>query len=145
VCCFLDTELPHYPSEWPAIVAVADLAVHVARVHAEHYGVYGPRKVWLQLNRQGVPVARCAVERLMRALGVCGVRRGRAGGRRGTSAGQCGERDRVVADPGHAGGPEWGVLERLPMFTRLTPDGVAWSDGRPAPAGVILWCPASVP
>jgi putative transposase len=55
----------------------ADLAVHVARVHAEHYGVYGARKVWLQLNREGVPVARCTVERLMRTLGLRGVRRGR--------------------------------------------------------------------
>jgi putative transposase len=55
----------------------ADLAVHVARVHAEHYGVYGPRKVWLQLNREGVPVARCTVERLMRTLGLEGARRGR--------------------------------------------------------------------
>jgi putative transposase len=55
----------------------ADLAVHVARVHAEHYGVYGARKVWLQLGREGVPVARCTVERLMRTLGLRGVRRGR--------------------------------------------------------------------
>jgi putative transposase len=36
--------------------------------------VYGARKVWLELNRQGVPVARCTVERLMRELGVGGVR-----------------------------------------------------------------------
>jgi HTH-like domain len=36
--------------------------------------VYGARKVWLELNRQGIPVARCAVERLMRDLGIGGVR-----------------------------------------------------------------------
>jgi putative transposase len=34
---------------------------------------YGARKVWLELNAQGVTVARCAVERLMRDLGLSGV------------------------------------------------------------------------
>ena len=32
--------------------------------------VYGARKIWLELNSQGVPVARCTVERLMRELGI---------------------------------------------------------------------------
>ena len=36
--------------------------------------VYGARKVWLELNREGVGVARCTVERLMRDLGISGVR-----------------------------------------------------------------------
>ena len=36
--------------------------------------VYGARKVWLELNRQGIPVARCTVERLMCDLGIGGVR-----------------------------------------------------------------------
>ena len=39
--------------------------------------VYGARKVWLELNSQGVPVARCTVERLMRDLGVSGAKSGR--------------------------------------------------------------------
>src|SRR6266702_2997519 len=41
--------------------------------------VYGARKVWLQLRREGITVARCTVERLMKALGIAGVsaRRGR--------------------------------------------------------------------
>ncbi len=41
--------------------------------------VYGARKVWLQLRREGIGVARCTVERLMRELGIAGVsaRRGR--------------------------------------------------------------------
>ena len=39
--------------------------------------VYGARKVWLELNAQGVAVARCTVERLMRDLGLSGVRAGR--------------------------------------------------------------------
>ena len=33
----------------------------IRRVHASNYGVYGARKVWLQLNREGIPVARCTV------------------------------------------------------------------------------------
>ena len=49
----------------------------MARVHAAHYGVYGARKVWLQLNREGIPVARCTVERLMRRLGLHGAVRGK--------------------------------------------------------------------
>jgi putative transposase len=49
----------------------------ITRVHGENYGVYGARKVWLQLNREGVPVARCTVERLMRELGLYGARRGK--------------------------------------------------------------------
>jgi putative transposase len=49
----------------------------IARVHAENYGVYGARKVWLQLNREGIEVARCTVARLMRDLGLRGARRGR--------------------------------------------------------------------
>ncbi len=53
------------------------LRVEVERVWKENYGVYGARKVWLQLNREGIPVARCTVERLMRDLGLEGARRGR--------------------------------------------------------------------
>jgi putative transposase len=62
------------------------LRVEIARVHAEHFCVYGARKVWLELNRElvkGRPsmqpvgyVARCTVERLMRDLGLVGARRG---------------------------------------------------------------------
>ncbi len=47
------------------------------QVHAEHFGVYGARKLWRQLQREGIPVARCTVERLMGALGIAGVVRGR--------------------------------------------------------------------
>jgi putative transposase len=46
-------------------------------VHQDNFGVYGARKVWLALNREGMPVARCTVERLMRELGLAGARRGR--------------------------------------------------------------------
>ena len=53
------------------------LKVDIARVHAQNYGVYGARKVWLALNREGIAVARCTVERLMGELGLVGARRGR--------------------------------------------------------------------
>jgi putative transposase len=53
------------------------LMVAIARVHHENYGVYGARKVWLALNREGIRVARCTVERLMTVLGLEGARRGR--------------------------------------------------------------------
>ena len=40
-------------------------------------GLYGARKVWLQLRRDGIEVARCTVERLMRGMGLFGVAAGR--------------------------------------------------------------------
>ncbi len=49
----------------------------IGRVHASNYGVYGARKVWQQLRREGHPVARCTVERLMRTAGLVGVVRGK--------------------------------------------------------------------
>ena len=54
------------------------LKAHVNRVHGANYGVYGARKVWLTLNREGVEVARCTVERLMTDLGLRGAVRGKA-------------------------------------------------------------------
>ena len=39
--------------------------------------VYGARKIWLELNSGGIPVARCTVERLMRELGIRGASPGR--------------------------------------------------------------------
>ncbi len=63
----------------PSARAVRDeqLKAAISRVHQDNYGVYGARKVWLQLNREGTPVARCTVERLMRELGLAGARRGK--------------------------------------------------------------------
>ena len=54
------------------------LRLEIARVHAENFGVYGARKVWRQLRREGVAVARCTVERLMRAMGLQGAVRSKA-------------------------------------------------------------------
>ncbi|WP_333890862.1 IS3 family transposase [Mycolicibacterium gadium] len=55
-----------------------DLKAQIARVHAANYGVYGARKVWLALNREGTTVARCTVERLMAELGLAGATRGKS-------------------------------------------------------------------
>ena len=55
----------------------AELREAIERVWKEHFGVYGARKVWRQLMREGVPVARCTVERLMREMGLQGAVRGR--------------------------------------------------------------------
>ena len=52
------------------------LKVEIGRVYAANYGVYGARKVWRQLHRDGVPAARCTVERLMRDLGLAGRTQG---------------------------------------------------------------------
>ena len=54
-----------------------ELKAAIARVHRDNFGVYGARKVWRQLGREGIAVARCTVERLMADLGLEGVRRGR--------------------------------------------------------------------
>lgn len=54
-----------------------ELKPEVARVFAENYEVYGVRKVWRQMRREGITVARCTVERLMRGLGLQGVIRGK--------------------------------------------------------------------
>jgi len=53
------------------------LKAAVKRVFDSNFGVYGVRKVWWQLLREGIAVARCTVERLMRTLGLKGVIRGR--------------------------------------------------------------------
>ena len=53
------------------------LIEQIRQAHQDNYGVYGASKVWAQLNRQGTPVARCTVQRLMRQAGLRGVTRGR--------------------------------------------------------------------
>jgi putative transposase len=58
------------------VVRDEQLKPAIVRVHQANYSVYGARKVWLALNREGTPVARCTVERLMRQLGLEGARRG---------------------------------------------------------------------
>jgi putative transposase len=65
------------------------LQPEIARVHAANYGVYGARKVWLALNREGIRVARCTVERLMAELGLTGAIRGKARRPRSPTRQQC--------------------------------------------------------
>lgn len=54
-----------------------ELKPEIMRVFAENFGVYGVRKVWRQMKREGFGIARCSVERLMRDLGLQGVIRGK--------------------------------------------------------------------
>ena len=69
----------------PRVRRDAEIRPEIRRVYDENFQVYGARKVWKQLCRDGVGVARCTVERLMRSLGLQGVVRG--GKRRTTISG----------------------------------------------------------
>ena len=83
----------------------------INRIHQDNYGVYGARKVWLTLNREGIPVARCTVERLMRELGLAGARRGAT-------------RRTTIADPAAARPAD--LVER--QFTSRRPDATWVAD-----------------
>ena len=61
----------------PRVQRDAALRVEIRRVFDENFQVYGVRKVWRQLVREGEDVARCTVARLMRRMGLQGVIRGR--------------------------------------------------------------------
>jgi putative transposase len=63
----------------PPARAVRDARIlaEIAQMRADYEEVYGARKTWLELNRRGIPVARCTVERVMRENGLRGARRGR--------------------------------------------------------------------
>jgi transposase InsO family protein len=54
------------------------LVPEIQRIWQAKRQVNGTEKVWRQMNREGIVVARCTVERLMRRLGLQGVRRGKA-------------------------------------------------------------------
>ena len=81
--CSVDLLLPAKPAKSdPALRsarAVSDEALRpeIERVWRENRRVYGAKKVWRQLNREGFCVARCTVARLMRKMGLRGVVRGR--------------------------------------------------------------------
>ena len=53
------------------------LALEIQQVWESNFRVYGVRKVWRQLLREGISAARCTVERLMKTLGIQGARRGK--------------------------------------------------------------------
>jgi putative transposase len=56
----------------------AALKIEVRRVFDQNFSVYGVRKIWRQLKREGIDVARCTVSRLMRDMGLRGVIRGKS-------------------------------------------------------------------
>jgi putative transposase len=87
------------------------LKTEIVRVHQANYGVYGARKVWLALNREGIGVARCTVERLMGDLGLEGARRGT-------------RRRTTVADPAAARPAD--LVQR--RFSPARPDAVWVAD-----------------
>jgi putative transposase len=103
----------------PRAVRDAELDEHIQRIHAGNYGVYGVRKIWHQLQREGHQVARCTVERRMRVLGLHGARRGK--------------RVRTtVADPGHER-----AADRLQRdFTAARPNAAWVADF----THVTAWC-----
>lgn len=53
------------------------LKIEIRRVFNENFQVYGVRKVWRQLQREGFDIARCTVARLMRVMGLQGIIRGK--------------------------------------------------------------------
>jgi putative transposase len=63
----------------PSARAVRDehLKTEIRRVYQDNFCVYGARKIWRQLHREGIEVARCTVQRLMRELGISGALRGK--------------------------------------------------------------------
>jgi putative transposase len=63
-----------------SVRAVSDAVLRaiIRQIWDENHRVYGPRKVWKQMGREGLRVARCRVRRLMRALDLVGASRGRA-------------------------------------------------------------------
>ena len=66
------------PSRLPARAKRDEvLKEEVRRVFDENFGVYGVRKVWRQMNREGFDIARCTVARLMKSMGLLGVIRGK--------------------------------------------------------------------
>ena len=89
----------------------AELGPKVLRAWKENYQVYGARKVWKQLRREGVAVGRDRVARLMRSLGIAGAVRGKP-------------RRTTVADPAATRAPD--LVQR--QFTATRPNRLWVSD-----------------
>ena len=78
----------------------AAVKIEIGRVYDENFRVYGVRKVWRQLGREGIAVARCTVARLMRTMGL----QGSCGGRRsGPQSAMRRPRVRSIASIGSSG------------------------------------------
>ena len=82
----------------PSERAVRDeqLAARIRAVHAKNLGVYGVRKVWWQLAREDVKVARCTVERLMAREGLKGAIRGKKRAPRSQTGNRPGRRTSLI-------------------------------------------------
>ena len=61
----------------PRVQRDVALKAEIRRVYERNFQVYGARKVWLQMKREGISVARCTIERLMKGMGLQGVVRGK--------------------------------------------------------------------
>ena len=96
------------------------LKAQIARVHAANYGVYGARKVWLALNREGITVARCTVERLMAELALTGAVRGKT-------------KRTTIADPTAARPAD--LVQR--RFAPPAPTGYGWPTSPTYPRGRV--------
>jgi putative transposase len=77
-CAFAPSSYYEARSRPPSARALRDEALKrvIAAEYDDNYRAYGARKMWLHLRGMGIDVARCTVERLMRALGLRGARRG---------------------------------------------------------------------
>ena len=73
VCCRLP--LPLSMTTWPS--ALIHRGYRIERVFEDNLSVYGVRKVWHQMRREGFEIARCTVARLMKDIGIEGVIRGK--------------------------------------------------------------------
>ncbi|WP_370876408.1 IS3 family transposase [Corynebacterium striatum] len=73
------TRLPQATTRVPSARALSDnlLIPEIQRVHAENFSVYGIRKMWHAMNREGFHIGRDKTARLMKLAGVSGRRRGR--------------------------------------------------------------------
>jgi len=105
----------------------AELVVDIRSVHQANLGVYGACKVHAELNGEGVKVASCTVERLMRAHGLRGIAREKT---RKTTLGDGAETERpqdLVARKFVATGPNqlWGRIQLVVAIPRR--DGWCWS------------------
>jgi putative transposase len=89
----------------------AELSAEIVKLHREHRSVYGVRKMWHLLQREGWPVAQCTVTRLMRKLGLQGVVRGKA---------------RFTTQPAEERGVAIDLINR--QFTAVAPDRTWVSD-----------------
>jgi len=54
-----------------------EICRQIKRVYEDSHSLYGSRKAWHQLRREGIAVAKCTVEHLMRSMGLAGIRRGK--------------------------------------------------------------------